>query len=314
MVLAESGHGSLGRALAPGLALGADVTFVDPYPPSHGSGLLTHLQWRRRLRAVGDAAVEAAAQLDPDAVFIVKGRGLTADDITRLRANGRPVVVDYPDNPFWHGADPHALERLHASDCAVIWSERIAIELRPSSRRVEVLPFGYDQRWYAPTDPGGDRAGVVFLGTSSPRRARFLRALGGLPLLVRGTGWDASAGIDVGPPVTERDAGRLLASAVVGVNLLHPGCAGAHNMRTREITACGALELTDPGTDGTPLRDGVGARWFHDPDELRAQVEAALAAPERAAEIAAVGQDLTIADTYDARAAHLLELIRSSMP
>ena len=82
-------------------------------------------------------------------------------------------------------------------------------------------------------------------------------------------------------------------------------------MRTREITASGALELTDPGTDGTPLRDGEGARWFRSPAELRTLVEQALADPGPAVETAREGQARTAGDTYDARAVRLLEIVAS---
>ena len=69
-------------------------------------------------------------------------------------------------------------------------------------------------------------------------------------------------------------------------------------MRTREITASGALQLTDPGTDGTPLRAPESCAWFESPQELRALAEHYLAHPDDAAEIARQGQQLTRDDTY----------------
>ncbi|MDQ6946118.1 MAG: glycosyltransferase [Actinomycetota bacterium] len=163
---------------------------------------------------------------------------------------------------------------------------------------MEVLPFGYDERWFPLTLPTGPkRQGVAFLGTWSPRRERYLSALQGLPLIVRGTGWERSK-MTSGPPLTEGDAGAILRRSCIGVNLLHPQNVGSHNMRTREIAASGALELTDPGTDGTQLRPGESCVWFKTPEELRDRAIWFLDRPADAQRIAARAQDLIAPDTY----------------
>jgi hypothetical protein len=311
LLVSELGRGALSRSLLPGLSRVAEVVAVDPYG-GNGRGPLA--RWRRYEAAhnVGAALLEAAEQLRPDAMLVVKGRGLDAANIERLRRSGVAVIVFFPDNPFWEGSGA-VVDRLAAADCAVVWSDRLAALLRPRVRRAEVVPFGYDERWFAEPAENGDRSGIVFLGTWSPRRERYLSALRGLPLSVHGTGWAAHSALSDGAPVTEEEGGRLLASAVIGVNLLHPQCAGAHNMRTREITGAGALELTDIGCDQTPLRDGRGARWFRSPAELRTLADHYLAAPQEAADLAAEGQALTAADTYTARSADLLDIVAESV-
>ena len=40
-------------------------------------------------------------QLGPDAVLVVKGRGIDAGSIARVRGLGVPVALYYPDNPAW---------------------------------------------------------------------------------------------------------------------------------------------------------------------------------------------------------------------
>ena len=69
-------------------------------------------------------------------------------------------------------------------------------------------------------------------------------------------------------------------------------------MRTREITATGALQLTNSGTDGTPLRPPESCVWFESPEELRALAEHHLSRPDEAAAIARAAQELTRDDTY----------------
>lgn len=303
LLFSEFGSGSLARSLYPGLVGEATVTVVDPYGlvESAGSGPLRHLlrvRNRARVERAGSALVEAAEQLRPDAVLIIKGRGVDAGSIARVRALGIPVGLFYPDNPAWAFLDSHGADaRLAACTLVVVGWQRLATELEAAGVHARVLPFGYDDRWFVPTAPGGDRQGVVFLGTWSPRRGRYLSSLEGLPLIVRGSGW-ARERISVGGPVREAEAGALLARAAVGVNLLHPQCAGAHNMRTREIAATGAVQLTDPGTDGTPLRAPESCAWFSSPGELRALVEHFLACPDEAAAVAGRAQVLTAEDTY----------------
>ncbi|MDQ3897243.1 MAG: glycosyltransferase [Actinomycetota bacterium] len=264
---------------------------------------------QREARQMDGRFLEAVAQLSPEAVLVLKGRNLGREAVHRVRESGVPVTIYYPDNPFWAAGDTgDPLSRLAEADLAIIWSERLAGLLRPRARRVEVVPFGFDSRWYPLSPPGSRREGVAFIGTWSMRRERFLSALRGLPLTVHGLGWDR-ARIGGGPPLTEAAAGHVLRHALVGVNLLHPQNAGAHNMRTREIAASGAVEVTEPGTDGTPLRDGESCAWFRTPEELREAVLSFLDRPEKAVAVASHGQALVAPDTYVRRGELIARLI-----
>jgi hypothetical protein len=306
LLFGELGPGALARSFEPGLATESAVLASDPYCSQSGSSappwmatarLGRRFNYRARVAQAGPALVETVDQLRPDAVLLVKGRGIDAGSITRVRGFGVPVALYYPDNPAWAFSDTRGVrERLLASTLAVVWSERLAAQLAGGGARTRVLPFGYDPRWWGPTPPGGNRHGIAFLGQWSPRRERYLAALAGLPLVVRGTGWDRTR-VPAGLPAFGPRGGALLSGAVIGVNVLHPQCAGAHNMRTREITATGALQLTNPGTDGTPLRDRESCAWFESPDELRALAEHYLSHPDEAAVIAGKGQELTRNDT-----------------
>lgn len=304
MLFGELGPGALACSLEPGLSAEATVVCTDPYlqetagPSSVVVRTARRVGARLRVARAGATLLEAVDQLGPDAVLVVKGRGLDADSIERVRCQGLRVALYYPDNPAWAFSDTSGvLGRLAACDLTVVWSERLAARLERVGVRARVLPFGYDHRWWGPASPGGDRHGLVFLGQWSPRRERFLDALHGLPLTVRGLGWEHTR-IPAGPPVLGPRAGALLAGATIGVNLLHFANAGAHNMRTREITAAGALQLTNPGTDGTPLRSPESCVWFESPHELRALAEHYVSHPDEAATIARAGHELTRGDTY----------------
>jgi spore maturation protein CgeB len=171
-----------------------------------------------------------------------------------------------------------------------------------------MIPFGYDDQWFPLTDPAIPRAGVAFVGTWHPRRERYLRALEGLHTTIVGSGWDRAKDLKAAAPVYGASAGSVLQRAAIGINILHPHNAGAHNMRTREVAASGALQLTDPGTDGTPLRDRDGCRWFQSPDHLRHLAEHYLAHPDEARVIARRAQHLVGHETYRRRAEQLADL------
>lgn len=315
LLVGEDREGALLRSLERGLRPSCDVTVVDPargvtqlVDSSSPAARLT-----RRFRASRTTACfsEAVEQLCPDVTLIVKGRGIASSAIAAARASTR-VALYYPDNPFWRAGDSSdARKRLAAADLALVWSRRIRDLLVPTCHRVEMLPFGYDDRWFPLTAPGTPRDGVAFVGTWSLRRERYLRALDDLPLTIIGSGWQRARGLPSSPPAYGANAGAVLQRALIGVNVLHPHNAGAHNMRTREVAACGALQLTDPGTDGTPLSDHDGCRWFRSPVHLRRLVEHYLAAPGEARAIAKRAQDLVGGDTYRSRADQLVQLFRT---
>lgn len=312
LLVGEDRSGALLRSFDAGLRPLTDLTVVDP---ARGVTMLadrtspvSRLRRRRRSLRIGACFLEAVEQLRPDVTLVVKGRSIDPGTISRARSFTR-VAIYYPDNPYWGGADtPHARERLAAADLAIVWSARLRDLLRPSCRRVEMLPFGYDDAWFPPTAPDRPRAGIAFVGTWSLRRERYLRALDGLPLTVVGLGWQRAQDLRTTPPVYGTGAGEILRNAAIGVNVFHPHNSGAHNMRTREIAASGAVQLTDPGEDGTPLRDGDGCRWFRSPAHLRELAEHYLTHPDESRAIAERAQELAAGDTYRRRAAELVEL------
>ncbi len=311
LLVGEDARGALLSSMRAGFAAVAPTTVINPLAGARGligsPGLIAAGRRRLASRHGGARLREAVEQLQPRHVVLIKGRGIDAADIGAIRSRGVKVTCYYPDNPAWRGGDPGARERLVACDTAVLWSTRQADLLSRDARHVEVLPFGYDPDWFPLGDPVAERHGIAFLGTWSPRRERFLAAISDIadaPLTIAGTGW----GDTNQAPIVEHDAGAVLRRAAIGVNLLHPQCAEAHNMRTREIAASGAIEITEPGTDGTPLRDNESCLWFRTPAELRARVDEALADQNAAIDVATKAQHAIAGDSYVVRGRQLAEL------
>lgn len=318
MIVGEMVPGALLQSLLPGIESRSNVIAVDVWGPGvrEMPGRRGVLMRRIDQRRVGQRVVEAVEQHQPEAVLIVKGRGLSSVDIEGIRRLGVPVACYYPDNPWWTTAqEPNALGRLLACDVAVTFAERQASRLRDLGGRTAVLPFGYDPRWFPLTDPAVHRSTIAFLGTWSHRRQRYLAALKdvGVPLVVHGTGWEKQDEVPAGEPITEEGAGQILAGALIGVNLLHPQCSGSHNMRTREIAACGALQISDPGSDGSPLRDTESYLTFRSPEELRERVCGVLEDRAGSLEVARTGQQAIADDTYFERGRQLHDILVSTL-
>ena len=309
LVAGELTDGGLARSLMPGIVASSDVALVDLYGSTSSSIDNRSMAARAgRLvarRAAGKRLLEAVEQHRPDWVLLIKGRGVDTG-IDRVRELGTRVACYYPDNPFWGIGDRAALSRLSQCDLALVWSQRLVDELNARDIASRVIPFGYDDRWYPLGDPAAERSGIVFLGTWSPRRERFLATLNGLDVTIRGSGWERSTAIVGGGPVYQHQAGEMLRTAAIGINLLHPQCAGAHNMRTREIAASGALQVCDPGIDGSPLRNDLECIWFTGPDDLRARVDAMLENAPLARSIAIAAQRAIADDHYRARASQIV--------
>src|SRR5205085_1106150 len=150
LLFGELGPGALARSFEPGLATEATVLATDPYRSQSGSSapapsatarLGRRHNYRARVARAGPALVETVQQLRPDAVLVVKGRGIDAGSIARVRGLGVPVALYYPDNPAWAFTDTRGVrERLGASTLAVVWSERLAAQLAVRGARTRVLP------------------------------------------------------------------------------------------------------------------------------------------------------------------------------
>ena len=310
VLVGESSEGTLLRALVTGLQKRCAVTIIDPYATPLSISSRARLLASRRSNFVEEVVLEATRQLRPAWVLLVKGRWISNECVREMRAFSR-VATYYPDNPFWRWQDRRdALGRLAASDIRMLFSRRLAREVAAVvGGHCEVIPFGYDPSSFPLRAPAPDRRGIAFVGAWSVRRQRYLSALEGLDLTVAGPGWPGRLPQAARGEVTGLNASAILGSALVGVNLLNPQCAGATNMRTWEIMASGAMQVTDPGVDCSPFVDGETCLWFESPEDLRLKVEDMLRHPELAVTYALGAQALASSATYDERASRIVTIL-----
>ena len=110
LLVGEDAPGSLLSAVLPGLRQSIPTTVLNPRSEATkhinrgGIGGVV----RRRLggRGAFDRVLGAAEQLEPDVILLIKGRGVTAEQIRMLRRAGHRVACWYPDNVRWLGGDP----------------------------------------------------------------------------------------------------------------------------------------------------------------------------------------------------------------
>ena len=276
---------------------------------------------RRRLNAAFAARVRAI-----DARLILVNQGMTIEPrtIERLRAEGRRTVNWFSDFPaeFERG-----LEAAPAYDAFHVASSWAAARHRERGHlNASWLPFACDDERHRPIDPDDTprltaASRVVLVGTHYPERQILLRHLAGLPVEVYGPGWERAQGDPHVEPMIRGGAlrpaqwRRLYGSAAAVLNI-HYGAFGPDavsgnlaSTRVFEIFGCGALQIANRQADLTALfRDGEEFLGFSSGDELRAQVERALADPIEARRIAAAGRTaVRNGHTYLDRARLLVE-------
>jgi hypothetical protein len=252
-----------------------------------------------------------------DAVIVVKGRFVPENVVERLRRGGAAVINYFPDNPLYPDFYETALiKSLRAYDLVCVWSEPLAQKLRALSIRARMLPFGYDPGLYSTGDPAIEcRWDVSFVGQWSEIREQHVKALDGVRVAVAGSGWERAGQLPVGCSVLEgtwfgRRAADVYRQSRVGLNILHPQNAGAHNMRTWELPATGTAAVMTDSAFHRDLFGADGARLFNGADELRTHVIELLSDDALRGKVAATGRGAVKDGTYRRRMRRLVEWIR----
>lgn len=269
----------------------------------------------------GNAALlEACRSSRPDLLLVFKGLHVRRDTIESIRDAGVTAFCLNPDNPFnpsRTSSSPHILPAVPSWDCYFIWGRFLVERLYAiGARRAEYLPFAWDPDAHPYQEPAAEpRFAVSFVGNHSPHRERWLGAAGDLDLHVWGHGWDragsALRGRVRGGPVRGREFSDIVRDSAVSLNVLDPWNVPSHNMRSFELPGCGGLQLSTH-------TDEVASLFLPDEEylafrtvgELRDQVHAALDAPEERRRIAKRGHERVRDETFDVRAATILEVYR----
>jgi len=240
-------------------------------------GRLSGSDLRSRLR-------KAAELARADFVLVIGGRDLASDLVEDLRRTlGVPWINWFPDD-LRTVAD--VMHRMPAYDKVFVASSDVAERARPSlGRAITVVPLAADPSVYRPLRSRDQyRANVVFAGTATARREALLTSLVEFGLALWGPGWRTTSLRDYcrGEVPNTEDYVRAYGGASVAVNIHHTvsgnGALESHlNQRLFEVAAIGVPQVVDERADlASHFEPGRDLLVFHDSDELRRIVQAAL--------------------------------------
>lgn len=245
--------------------------------------------------------LEEARTIQPQAIWI----NLNPDDPLNVGSNGSTngCVVD----------------ALSFFDLYLTWSRPLIERLQAAGcRRVEYLPFGYDEELHlaASSSSASTRGRIAFVGSWDKEREATLTKVADLDLAIYGASW---ARVARGSPLRRMivprnvfgaELSQIVRDSSVSLNLLRPQNAGAHNMRTFEIPAMRGLMLTTRSAEQRDyFPEGTACLMFNSATELREQVRAVQQDPMYAESIRRSGANLARSHTYTRRAVSLLQML-----
>ena len=234
----------------------------------------TALPWTpegRRERAL----LAAVRRFRPDTLIVITGFRYRARTLQRCRALGVGTLVGwYVEGPLAAGV-PEAESLLYDRYYC------IHRELAPAFQsRIGWLPsYALDRSSFSRLRfPRAPRQRIVFVGTPSERRVRFLEALRGLPLELWGPKWGKVATLTElhrGEFIWGKDLNTLYNASAIVLNIASwDRTLSGMTQRIVEIPASGAFMLTDDAPEvGALFQRGAEMDVFATPDELRQRCE-----------------------------------------
>lgn len=207
------------------------------------------------------AAIRLAEEHQPELTLVLKGEVLLPESVERLRSLTNGLVVQWcGDDPSWF---PNIIGSAHLYDRFYLADPTYAPNLEPRDVRARFLPHAVDPASWAGDDADDESTDVIFVGDArhnmghlpaNRSRVEILEAVArsGVKLAVWGRGWeklessyrvrDAHRGLTLLPAAA---VARAYRSAKIVLNVHHAQMREGPNMRTFEIPAAGAFQLTD---------------------------------------------------------------------
>ena len=261
----------------------------------------------------------------PDFTIVLKGEILLPETVDRLRnlTNG-PVVQWSGDDPTWF---PNIIGAAHLYDQFYLADPTYASDLEPRGVRARFLPHAVDPSAWAGQDAGTDSIDVIFVGDArhnmghlpaNRSRVEIVEAVAraGFNLAVWGRGWEkleshyrvrtAHRGLTLLPASA---VARAYRGAKVVLNVHHAQMREGPNMRTFEIPAAGAFQLTDFKARMPDLFEvGTELATYQDADDVAASIERYLNDESARRAIAEAGKRRVERDhTYAVRMRQLIQ-------
>ncbi|MDE2767551.1 MAG: glycosyltransferase [Chloroflexota bacterium] len=269
--------------------------------------------------------IRLAARHRPEFTLVLKGEVLLPETIERLRnLTSGPVVQWCGDDPGWF---PNITAAAHLYDRFYLADPTYAPDLEPRGVTARFMPHAVHPAAWTGQDADAEPVDVIFVGDArhnmghlpaNRSRVEILEAVArsGANLAVWGRGWEK---LEPGYRVREAHRGltllpaaavaRAYRSAKIVLNIHHAQMREGPNMRTFEIPAAGAFQLTDFKARMPELFEvGTELATYQDADDAAASIERYLNDESARRAIAAAGKRRVERDhTYAVRMRQLIE-------
>ncbi len=258
--------------------------------------------------------VSLVHQVKPDVLWVDKGRWLFPTTLKAIQEQGVMAVSYTPDPAFLFHQSRWFLGCIPLYDIMVTTKlyEADLYRQHGVQRLIEQVP-SFNPKLHKPQDPTSEEqktyaCDLVFIGTYTPRRDKYLRPLAesGLDLAIWGGQWLTSCKDPIlrrhvrGEGLSGRDYSLGIACAKIGLGLLTPLAPDTSTTRSVEIPAIGTFMLAERTEEHLRMfEEGTEAAFFDNADELITKARYFLAHPEKREAIAAAGRQRSITSGYD---------------
>ena len=246
--------------------------------------ILDRLLFNSVAKTINEHLLNAIKDEHYDVLLVMKGIHLFPATITAAKQYVTHVVNWNPDdffNPL--NNSKYLLAAFNKYDCIFTPRSHLAEEYRrKGAKRVEMLHWYFLPKTQHPVSISAKEkkqygSDLVFIGTWSRRREKFLCALDDLNLRVWGGYWHRASrafrkAIDCRPPIFGKEMCKAVCSSNININILTAENRDTTNVRNFEIPACAGFQLCERSPAIMQLfEEGKEIAFYSTPEELVSQ-------------------------------------------
>ncbi len=250
-------------------------------------------------------------QIAPELIVVIRGERIPVDALPEVSSRfGAKTVVWWVKNPRWES-------RLFAE--AESYDRAFSINESICGEGIQYLPsWSVNREVFSPTPFSLKKRQLLFIGTWSPRRQRYLEAIADLPLEIIGPHWLEH--LSMMHPLRRKVAGEWVSPAgmasyyrsvwaVIDIHQMDQDHGQGVNMRFADVPTSGTVLITEPSREieRWQLADRC-AVLFTNPESLRKAAMALLADAQRCGAMSGKTAEVSAGmPTFADRAATILQ-------
>lgn len=245
---------------------------------------LDRLMFYQVAKSINTELIDKLNRTKYDVLLVLKGIHLFPETIAAAKKRVDYVVNWNPDdffNPL--NNSKYLLDSFSIYDCIFTARSHLIDEYRQRGvKRAEILDWYYLPKYQHPVEVSDiDRqkfgSDIVFVGTWSRRREKFIAQLHGMNIKVWGGGWHRAhkqfkTRIECRPPIFAEEMCKVVCSSKINVNILTIENHDTSNLRNFEVPACNGFQLTERSDRILELfEENKEIACFSTPEELAFQ-------------------------------------------